>query len=49
MASLEACSTKASVDEAVADGEADELVDAVDVQFFHDASAMRVYGVDAEV
>src|SRR6476469_5195831 len=39
----------ASVDQAVADGEADQFIDAVEVQLFHNAAAMRVHRIDAEV
>ncbi len=38
-----------SIDEAVADGEAYQFVDAVHVQFLHDAAAVRVDGIDAQV
>ena len=40
---------KTSVDQAVPYGEADEFVDAVEVEFFHDAATMCVYRVDAQI
>lgn len=38
----------ASVDEAVADGEAHELADGVQIELLHDAPAMRLHGVNTQ-